>query len=246
MRYSANLNIILKAIEKATARISRDFSELENLQMNPTSAVKFTNAAYAKIKEILIEDLSNVRPEYNIVFADGQKVINKETAEYNFVIYPIDGINNLVRAIPDFTIAIALEHINKDGTRESISVAINKIIGNELYYCEKGFGAFLNNRKIRTSKRGSDETPLICLDDYSYFDQDLKNSIGVKSFSLRSYGCRTLEIAYLASAKFDLAFFKNWNYEYLKPFLLLVREANGKVFEKEKFVLASNNLINLS
>lgn len=246
MRYSANLNIILKAIEKATARISRDFIELENLQTNPASAIKFANASYAKIKEILIEDLSKVRPEYNIIFADGQKIINKEAAEYNFIIYPIDGINNLVRAIPDFTIAIALEHVNKDGVSESISVAINKIIGNELYYCEKGFGAFLNNRKIKTSKRTVEETPLICLDDYSYFDQDLKKSLNLKSFSLRSYGCRTLEIAYLASAKFDLAFFKNWNYEYLKPFTLLVREANGKIFEKEKFILSSNNLINLN
>lgn len=244
MRYSANLNIIIKSIEKATARLSRDFSELEILQTNPHSAAKFANACYSRIKEIIVEDLTKLRPDYNIVFADGEKIIRSADAEYSFTIYALDGLSNLVRGIPDFTVAIALEHIAKDGSKESISVAINKVIGSELYYCEKGFGAFLNNRRLRVSKRGVNDVPLIALDDHSYFTKEVRENLKLKTFSLRNYGCRTLELAYLTSSRFDLAFFKNWNYEYLKPYMLLVKEAGGKVVENDKFILASNDLIN--
>ena len=243
MRYSTNLNIIIKAIEKATAHLPRDFSELENLQTNPASAAKFANSCYSRIKEILIEDLTKFRPEYNIIFADGQKIIHKEDSEYSFVIFPVDGLSSLARGIPDFTVAVALQHTDKDGNTESISAAISKVIGSELYYCEKGFGAYLNNRRIRVSKRGIHDVPLVSIDDYSYLSKEITTELKLTSFALRNYGCRTLEAAYLASSRFDLSFFKNWNYEYLKPFLLLVREAGGKIHEREKFILASNNLI---
>lgn len=246
MRYSANLNIIIKAIEKATDHLPRDFSELENLQTNPTSAIKFANASYKRIKDILIDDLTKFRPDYNIFFSDGEKIIRSENSEYSFTIFAVDGLSSLVRGIPDFTVAVAIEHLGPDGVREPISVAISKVVGSELYYCEKGFGAYLNNRRIRVSKRGLNDAPLVSIDDHSYFTKEVKESLKLKAYGLRSYGCRTLELAYLSSARFDLAFFKNWNYEYLKPFLLLVRESGGKVVENEKFILTSNGLINYS
>ena len=246
MRYSANLNIVLKAIEKATARLPRDFSELENLQTNPVSAIKFANACYQRIKEILIDELTKFRPEYNINFSDGEKIIRSASAEYSFTIFVVDGLSSLVRGIPDFTVSIAIEHIGANAVKESISVAISKVIGSELYYCEKGFGAYLNNRRIRISKRGLNDTPLVSLDDNSYFTKEVRESLKLKSYGLRNYGCRTLELAYLSSARFDLALFKNWNYEYLKPFMLLVREAGGKVVENEKFILTSNGIIDFS
>ncbi len=246
MRYSANLNIVLKAIEKATDRLPRDFSELENLQTNPVSAIKFANACYNRIKEILIEDLTKFRPEYDINFSDGEKIIRSVNSEYSFTIFVVDGLSSLVRGIPDFTVSVAVEHIGADGIKEPISVAISKVVGSELYYCEKGFGAYLNNRRLRVSKRGLNDTPLVSIDDHSYFTKEVRESLKLKSYGLRSYGCRTLEIAYLSSARFDLAFFKNWNYEYLKPFMLLVKEAGGKVIENDKFILASNGLIDFS
>jgi len=230
MRYSANLNVIIKAIEKATAHMSRDFIELENLQTNPASANKFANSCYNKVKQILADDLSKMRPDYNIIFADGQKIIRSKDAEYSFVIFPIDGMNNLTRSNPDFTVAVALEHLNQNGQTESISVAISKIVGGELYYCEKGFGSYANNRRLRVSKRlGSD---LIAASE--------EQSFLPEAASMRSYGCRTLEVAYVSSSRLEKAFFKNQNLELLKPFLLLVREAGGKISEEEKFILASN------
>lgn len=234
MRYSANLNIIIKAIEKATSRMSRDFIELEHLQTNAFSANKFTTACYNRAKEVLAEDLSRVRPEYNLAFLDGQKIIHKQDAEYSYLVYPIDGISNLSRSNPDFTVAIALQHLAADGSKETISLAISKVVGGEMYYCEKGFGAYINNRRIRVSKRAASDNPVISCENHSFLTKDI---------SIRTYGCRTMEIAYLASSRTEAAVFKNDNREFLNPLFLLVKEAGGKIIENDKFVTATNGLI---
>lgn len=230
MRYSTNLNIIIKAIEKATAHMPRDFIELENLQTNPVSANKFANSCYKKVQQILVDDLSKVRPDYNIIFSDGQKIVRSKNAEYSFVIFPIDGMDNFMRSSPDFTVAVALEHLNENGQTESISVAISKIIGGELYYCEKGFGAYANNRRLRVSKRTGGNL-IVASEDQNILSEN--NSL------LRNYGCRTLEVAYVSSARLEKAIFKNQNYELLKPFLLLIREAGGKISESETLITTS-------
>ncbi len=234
MRYSTNLNIIIKAIEKATARMSRDYIELENLQSNVFSANKFVNSCYQRAKEVLFDDLSKIRPDYNIFFSDGQKIIRDEKAEYSYVIFPIDGLENLSRANPDFTVAVALQHLNESGQTESISLAVSKIFGGEIYYCEKGFGAYLNNRRIRVSKRSMSDSPLI---------ETKKPSALNDKFLPRHYGCNTLALSYLASCRLDGAIFES--NALLKPFLLLVKEAGGKVEESSDLFVASNGIIDL-
>ncbi len=241
MRYSANLNIIIKAIEKAAGRMPRDFIELENLQSNPISATKFANACYNKVKQTLAEDLLRFRPEYNLIFSDGEKVINKKDAEYSYAIFPIDGLGNLSRSDPHFTVAIALEHIDASGKKESISVAISNIVGNEVFYCEKGFGAYVSSRRLRVSKKSGNEKSAAVIEDLN-FAQSEKS----KNLSLRNYGCKTLEIAYLASSRLDAVILNDSkDNELIKPFMLLVREAGGKVVESDNLILASNGLINL-
>jgi myo-inositol-1(or 4)-monophosphatase len=240
MRYSANLNVIVKALEKATSHVSRDFIELENLQTNPASASRFTTSCYNKVKQILTDDFSKIRPDYNLFFSDGTSIINNKNAEYSYLILAIDGINNLLRSNPDFTVAVALQHHSQDGKKESISAAICKIYGNETYYCEKGFGAYLNSRRIRVSKRSKNDGFVIACEDQNFFADEAFVKLAVKNFSQRAYGCRSLEVGYLAAARLDMCLFKNQDYELLKPFLLLVREAGGKISEEENFIVVSN------
>jgi fructose-1,6-bisphosphatase/inositol monophosphatase family enzyme len=258
MRYSANLNIIIKAIEKATNHISRDFVELENLQSNPVSSAKFTTSCYNRIKQILIDDFAKFRPEFNMVFSDGQKINNLENSEYFLMIHAIDGIENLLRASPDFTVSIALIY-KKNGKEEVVCVAISKIIGGELFYCEKGFGAYLNNRRIRISKRqkNTKNDYLIACEDYNFFNkltlvnkskdakanvlenkEDSNNNKDPNKFSLRNFGCKTLEIAYFSSARIEqVVHVKSSWYE---PFLLIAKEAGGRVSEDENNYIISN------
>lgn len=241
MRYSANLNIIVKAIEKAASRMPRDFIELENLQGNIISAAKFANACYGRVKHVLIEDLVKFRPEYNIIFADGEEIINKRDAEYRYVIFPIDGLSNLSRSDPHFAIGIALEHIDSTGKRETIAVAINNVIGNETYYCEKGFGSYASNRRLRVSKKSTIDNFTVSVTDLNF----IKNNES-KNISLRNYGCCILEIAYLSCARIDALILKDSkDNQLLKSFLLLAREAGGKVVEKDNMIFVSNGSINL-
>jgi myo-inositol-1(or 4)-monophosphatase len=252
MRYSANLNIIIKAIEKATNHISRDFIELENLQSNPVSSAKFTTSCYNRIKQILIDDFTKFRSEFNIVFSDGQKITNQENSEYYLMIHAIDGIENLLRASPDFAVSIALIY-KKNGKEEVVCVAISKIIGGELFYCEKGFGAYLNNRRIRISKRQKTlkSDYLIACEDYNFFNKltlanqskvtkpnVLQNKENSNKFSLRNIGCKSLEIAYFSSARIEqVVHYKSSWYE---PFLLIAKEAGGRVSEDEDNYIISN------
>ncbi|NBX52622.1 MAG: hypothetical protein EBT63_03120 [Proteobacteria bacterium] len=255
MRYSANLNIIIKAIEKASIHISRDFVELENLQSNPASCAKFASSCYNRIKQILVDDFTKFRPDFNITFSDGQKIINHENSEYSLLIHVIDGIENLLRASGDFTVSIALIH--KNGAKnETISLAISKVIGGELFYSEKGFGAYLNNRRIRVSKRNKSSDFLVACDDINH----LKNLEKVDSKELfktevsgdkipetkipetkmpRNLGCKTLDIAYFSCSRFDkLIHNKSDLYE---PFLLLVRESGGRIIDDGHKIIVSNN-----
>lgn len=234
MRHSANLNIIVKAVQKASANVSRDFIELENLQSNPTSAAKFTAACYNRVKQILADDLGKLRPDYNLIFADGEKIIRNQNAEYSYVVFPIDGVDNLLRASPDFTVAVALQHHAQNGEKESIAAAVSKIFGNEIFYCEKGFGAYLHNRRMRVSKRQANDFLLGVCDD----EKALAEKLSGKKFVTRNFGCRTQEIAYLAAARLDFLMLKKENFDLLKPFLLFIREAGGKISEQEGSIFA--------
>lgn len=236
MRYSANLNIIIKAIEKATSHAARDFIELENLQSNPFSANKFANACYKRVKQVLFDDFSKFRPQYNIIFSDSQKVIRSNDAEYSYIVHPIDGFANLARSNPDFTVAVALQHRDKDAQNNTVSLAINKVSSNELYYCEKGFGSFLNNRRIRASKRTNGEVLLAAGQNQEL----LLKKLADKKISLRSYDCSTMELAYLASARLEAALFNAKNFDLLRPFLLLASEAGLKIEEDKQSILVTN------
>lgn len=244
MRYSANLNLMLKAVERAASRTPRDFIELENLQTNPASADRFTNACYSKIKQTLAEDLMKVRPDYNLFFSDGEKVIANKNAEYSYTIIPIDGLVNLSRSSPHFTIAIALEHRNETGEKEAIAVVVNNLMANEVYYCEKGFGSYASNRRVRVSKRTASDGLIVGADDFDFAkDKPIKDKL--KKFSSRTYGCRTLDLTYLTASRLDLTVFKKSEYELYKPFTLLIREAGGKIFEKDDLVFVGNGLVDL-
>ena len=245
MRYSSNLNIILKAIEKAVNRMSRDFIELENLQNNPASSLKFATSCFGKIAEIIIDDLQKFREDFDITMIDSinNKKIkyhkDNQISEYSYLIVPVDGFYNLIRANPNFTIAVALQHKgSEDKEPETIALAINHLVGNDVYYCEKGFGAFVNNRRIRVSKK-SGEGLAVSSSSPDLFDDFVKN-YQIKKPYFYSINCPTLEIGYLSSAKFDMAVFNENNYFIAKAFALLAKEAGGKIITTDTESEAKN------
>ena len=219
-------------MDKISGRLARDFGEIENLQNNYATAVKFANACYQRIKESLIQDLTKIHPEYNIEFLDGQKVINNPNAEYNYIISPVDGLLNLSRSIPYFSTMVALEH-NSVGKKEVVAVALSNVASNELYFAEKGGGAFLNNRRVRVSENKSGS--LIC----AVSDANLAKDKFINHLN----SCFSLDIAYLAAGKIDIAIFNIKHKESLRALFLLAKEAGSTIAEKDGLIIVSNGKI---
>lgn len=227
MRFSNNLNLIIKVIEKVSNIYARDFIELENLQNSPVSAAKFANSSYLKAKKTIFEELSNTRPNYNLSFSDGEIISKPNNQGYTFKIYAIDGLENLSRANPNFTIAIALK---KD--QEIICLAIKKVIGLEIYSCEKNIGAYLNNRRIRIAKKSKDLTVILSGDN----QDKITNKFNSQKNIYLNLGSKILEIAYFASNKIDHILYQEANQ--VEDFLLLVKEAGGSyIIEKQSIFI---------
>ena len=144
---SPNLNIMIKAAEKASKVLIRDFGEVEKLQISVKGPSDFVTNSDKKVEKILIEELNKSKKNYSIISEEIGK-INKSDKENLWIIDPIDGTTNFLHGIPHFAISIALK--SKD---EIISGLIYDPIKNEMFYAEKNNGAFFNNQRIRVSKK---------------------------------------------------------------------------------------------
>ena len=144
---SANLNIMIKAAEKASKSLIRDFGEIEKLQVSKKGPYDFVTKTDKHVEKILIEELSKSKKNYSFLTEENGIIKNKDK-ENTWIIDPIDGTTNFLRGIPHFAICIA--HKSKD---ELLSGLIFDPIKDEMFFAEKEKGAFLNNQRLRVSKK---------------------------------------------------------------------------------------------
>ena len=144
---SANLNIMIKAAEKASKVLIRDFGEVENLQVSIKRPSDFVSNADTKAEKIIIDELAKSRKNFSIL-SEEVGIIEKSDKKNFWIIDPIDGTNNFLHGIPHFAISIAHKSEN-----EIVSGVIFDPIKNEMFLAEKDQGAYLNNQKITVSKR---------------------------------------------------------------------------------------------
>ena len=144
---SANLNVMIKASEKAAKILKRDFGEIENLQVSKKGPFDFVTNSDLKVEKIIIEDLKKARPNYSFLTEENGELENKDKKNV-WIIDPIDGTINFLHGVPHFAISIALKSNN-----EIVSGVIYDPIKDEIFYAEKKNGAFFNNHRIRVSKK---------------------------------------------------------------------------------------------
>ncbi len=208
---SANLNIMIKASEKASKILIRDFGELEKLQVSKKGPKDFVTNADIKAEKIIIEELKKARPNYSIISEENGIEKNKDKSN-TWIIDPIDGTINFLHGIPHFAISIALQFKN-----EIISGLIFDPIKNELFYAEKNNGAFFNNQRIRVSKRNN-------INECLFASGKIKNEPDV---IYRRSGCAALDMAYVASGRYDGYFQNNLNLWDIAAGIILIKEAGG-------------------
>ena len=144
---SPQINLITKACLKASRSLIRDFGEIENLQVSTKAPGDFVTSADKRTEEILINELQKAHPDYGIV-TEESGIINKRNINNRWIIDPIDGTLNFLNSVPQFAISVAYEE-----NGEILCGVIFNPITNEMFCAEKGNGAYLNNSRIRVSKK---------------------------------------------------------------------------------------------
>ncbi len=209
---SANLNIMIKASEKASKILVRDFGEIEKLQVKKKGPKDFVTNADIKVEKIIVEELKKARPNYSFI-TEENGIENNKDKQNIWIIDPIDGTVNFLHGIPHFAISIALKSGN-----EIISGLIFDPIKNELFYAEKNNGAFFNNQRIRVSKKNNLDECLFATGG------KLQNEVDL---SYRKSGCAALDMAYVASGRYDGFFQNNLNLWDIAAGIILIEEAGG-------------------
>ena len=109
---SPNLNIMIKASEKASKVIIRDFGEIEKLQVSKKSPTDFVTNTDIKVEKIIIEELKKAKPNFSLLSEESGEENNKDSKN-TWIIDPIDGTVNFLHGIPHFAISIALKSNNE-------------------------------------------------------------------------------------------------------------------------------------
>ena len=236
---SANLNIMIKASEKASKALIRDFGEVEKLQVSVKGPLDFVSNADTKAEKIIIEELSKARKNYSILSEEDGSKIGKDKNNI-WIIDPIDGTTNYLHGVPHFAISIALKSNN-----EIISGVIYDPIKDEMFYAEKNNGAYYNNQRIRVSKKKKLEDCLFATGG-NISEKNKTNT----NIIIRRSGSAALDMAYVAAGRFDGYFQKNLNIWDIAAGIITVKEAGGIINEIDLSknnnikVLASNSSIN--
>ncbi len=229
MAASPLLNVMISAARKAGRGLSRDFGEVEQLQVSVKGPGNFVSAADHRSEETLFRELSKARPGYGFLMEE-RGVVEGADKTHRWIVDPLDGTTNFLHGIPLFCIAIGLERAG-----EVVAGVIYNPILDELYAAEKGGGAYLNNRRLRVAQRKTLADCVLSIGiphrgrgDKDLFLKEIKALMPQVS-GLRRTGSSCIDLAWVASGRFDAYYeydLQPWD---LAPGSIIVREAGGLV-----------------
>jgi len=230
MARSALLNVMVQAAIKAGKSLTRDFGEVENLQVSRKGPADFVSAADRRAEQIVFDELRKARPTYAFLMEEGGEVAGTD-GQHRWIIDPLDGTTNFLHSIPLFAVAIALER----GDEIVASVIYNPVM-DEMFTAEKGGGAWLNERKrLRVAARRhlADAVVATGIKVMNPVEDALAlrqvNHISPAVAGIRRSGSASTDLAWLAAGRFDAYWesqLKPWD---VAPGLLMVKEAGGFV-----------------
>jgi myo-inositol-1(or 4)-monophosphatase len=236
---SANINVMTQAARKAARHLLRDFGEVENLQVSIKGPGDYVSAADHRAERILHQELSRARPSFGFLMEESGAIEGRD--DQRWIVDPLDGTTNFLHGMPHFAISVALE---RQG--ELVAGVVYDPLKDEMFCAEKGAGAYLNDRRLRVSRRSELGNSLIgtgipVLDWHGRehgFGQQLDRISAVVA-GIRRLGTASLDLAYIAAGRLD----GFWEYG-LKPWdmaagIVLISEAGGLVGRLEEGDLLS-------
>ncbi|QMU58458.1 MAG: inositol monophosphatase [Boseongicola sp.] len=229
MQGSANLTVMTAAARKAGRSLLKDFREIENLQVSSKGPGDFVSRADVAAETIIREDLMHARPNYGWLGEESSPQEGKDPTR-RWIVDPLDGTTNYLHGLPHFAVSIALEHKG-----EVVSAVIYDPSKDELFFAEKGQGAWLNESRLRVSGRTkmiesifSTGLPFAGRKELPESLQDLARILPV-SAGVRRFGAASLDLAYVAAGRYDGYWERGLHAWDIAAGLLIVREAGGLV-----------------
>ena len=229
MARSALLNVMVTAAMKAARGPSRDFGEVQNLQVSVKGPGDFVSSADRKAEDVIRTELQRARPDYGLLMEESGAVEGRDR-QHRWIVDPLDGTTNFLHGIPVFAISIALE---REG--QIVAGVIYNPAMDELYVAERGQGAFLNDRRLRVAGRrdlsqcviGTGIPHLGRGNHGQFLEQQRRVMLEVSG--IRRMGAAALDLAYVASGRLDGFWEQNLSAWDVAAGILMVREAGGFV-----------------
>jgi len=245
MARSPLLNVMVQAAMKAGRSLSRDFGEVQNLQVSMKGPGDYVSQADRKAEDIIFAELSKARPGYGFLMEERGAVVGDDD-QHRWIVDPLDGTTNFLHGIPIFAVSIALE---RQG--QLVAGVVYNPAMDELYTAERGGGAFMNDRRLRVAARGklTDAVigcgvPHLGRGQHGRFLVELRN-VMAEVAGIRRLGAASLDLAYVAAGRLDgfwEAGLSPWD---IAAGMLLIREAGGFLSDMEggQDMMASGSLI---
>ncbi len=232
MARSALLNVMVNAASKAGRSLTRDFGEIENLQISVKGPADFVSQADLKAEKTLRDSLNKDRPGYCFLMEEGGVV--DTGSDHRWIIDPLDGTTNYLHGNPFFAVSLALESAG-----QLVAGVIYSPITEELFTAERGRGAYINDRRMRVANRSAlDEcviaTGIPALNKKGHgvalFEQ---RNIMNQTAGVRATGSAALNLAYVAAGRFDGYWEDGLSAWDVAAGMLMVREAGGFATEPD-------------
>ncbi len=229
MQGSANLNLMIKAARKAGRNLVKDFREVENLQVSLKGAGDFVSRADIAAERIIRDELMGARPTYGWLGEESGGAPGEDPTR-RWIVDPLDGTTNFLHGMPHWAVSIGLEHKG-----EIVAGVVLDPAKDELFYAEKGLGAFMNDRRLRVSGRRSmaesvfaTGVPFGTMTTLPASLQDLARLMPVCA-GVRRWGAAALDLAYVAAGRYDGYWERELNAWDIAAGVVIVREAGGFV-----------------
>ena len=224
------LTTAVKAARRAGTIINRGARDLDLLTVTAKGPKDFVSEIDKGAEAAIVETLLSAYPDHAILAEEGTKKGDNAEADYVWIIDPLDGTTNFLHGFPQYCVSIALAH--KGQVQQGV---IYDPVRNDLFTASRGRGAFLNDRRIRVSKRVHLRDCLIGTGfpfrDGSFLDSYLAmmKAMITQTAGLRRPGAAALDLAYVAAGFYDGFWEVGLNPWDVAAGSLLVLEAGGLI-----------------
>jgi myo-inositol-1(or 4)-monophosphatase len=232
------LNVVVAAAQKAGKRLLRDFGEVEQLQVSMKGPGDFVSQADMRAEETLRTELGRARPNFAFL-GEEQGQSGNEDWEWRWVVDPLDGTTNFLHGIPHWAVSIGIEKRTGENTSELMAGVIYNPAADELFWAEKGAGAFLNDRRLRVSGRRdmisavfATGIPFAKVQRKAEFSAILARMMPQVA-GVRRMGAAALDLAWTAAGRYEGYWelgIQKWD---MAAGLILLKEAGGYVTDPD-------------